>query len=257
VGGTDFDAALSLAAVMPLLGLGTQLVEKDLPMPNAPYHELATWATINFAYTYKNEREIAELLALSCEPGKVERLLTAVRQRFGHRLAFAVEDAKMALSSERHAIVPLAFLEPGLAVTATRAEFDTAIRARTDRLARTARACIAAAGLKADAIDTIFLTGGSSRVPAVRAAISRAAPSARLAGDSDAVRRAGFDANVGNDGLSGDACRLMRARPRDQAGARLEGHIGPQPIEHHDQSVLEADQVQHVDHAPQQPGEGA
>ena len=57
VGGTDFDSALSLAAVMPLLGLGTRLVEKDLPMPNALYHELATWATINFAYTYKNERE--------------------------------------------------------------------------------------------------------------------------------------------------------------------------------------------------------
>src|SRR5690348_4881716 len=35
VGGTDFDSALNLAAVMPLLGLGTRLVEKDLPMPNA------------------------------------------------------------------------------------------------------------------------------------------------------------------------------------------------------------------------------
>jgi hypothetical protein len=56
IGGTDFDSALSLAAVMPLLGLGTRLVEKDLPMPNALYHELANWATINFAYTYKNER---------------------------------------------------------------------------------------------------------------------------------------------------------------------------------------------------------
>jgi len=53
VGGTDFDAALSLAAVMPLLGLGSGLIEKNLPMPNALYHELATWATINFAYTYK------------------------------------------------------------------------------------------------------------------------------------------------------------------------------------------------------------
>src|SRR3954464_7113145 len=81
VGGTDFDTALSLTAVMPLLGLGTQLVDKDLPMPNAPYHELAVWATINFAYTYRNEREIAELAALACEPEKVERLLAVVRRR--------------------------------------------------------------------------------------------------------------------------------------------------------------------------------
>jgi hypothetical chaperone protein len=185
IGGTDFDTALNLAAVMPLLGLGTQLAEKNLPMPNALYHELATWATINFAYTYKTEREVADLVALAGEPEKVERLLTVVQQRLGHRLAFAVEDAKIALSGEESATVPLAFLEPGLAVTATRPEFDHAIESRIDRLFRTASNCIAAAGLRPAAIDTIFLTGGSSRVPAVRTAIGRAAPSARLAGGSD------------------------------------------------------------------------
>jgi hypothetical chaperone protein len=181
VGGTDFDSALNLAAVMPLLGLGTQLVEKNLPMPSALYHELAAWATINFAYTYKNEREVAELAALACEPEKVERLLNVLRRRLGHRLAFAVEDAKIALSAEERVAMPLAFLEAGLAATATRADFDRAIDARIDRLHRTASACIRLAGLKPAAIDTIFLTGGSSRVPAVRAAIGRAAPSARLA----------------------------------------------------------------------------
>ena len=185
VGGTDFDTALSLAAVMPLLGLGTQLIEKNLPMPNALYHELATWPTINFAYTYKNERAIAELVPLACEPEKVERLLNVVRQRLGHRLAFAVEDAKLVLSAEERAAVPLDFLEADLAITATRRDFDQAIEARMDRLHRTAGDCIAAAGLRPAAIDTIFLTGGSSRVPAVRAAIGRAAPSARLAGGSD------------------------------------------------------------------------
>src|SRR5262249_24735379 len=97
VGGTDFDAELSLAAVMPALGLGTQLIEKNLPMPKAFYRELATWATINFAYTYKNQRKIAELVSMACEPEKVGRLLQLVRQRLGHRLAFAVEDAKIAL----------------------------------------------------------------------------------------------------------------------------------------------------------------
>ena len=185
VGGTDFDTALNLAAVMPVLGLGTRLVEKNLPMPNALYHELAAWPTINFAYTYKNEREIADLVALACEPEKVERLLAVVQRRLGHRLAFAVEDAKIALSAAETANVPLSFLEAGLAVPAARTEFDHAIEARVDRLFRTASNCIAAAGLRPAAIDTIFLTGGSSRVPAVRTAIGRAAPSARLAGGSD------------------------------------------------------------------------
>ncbi|WP_020695066.1 Hsp70 family protein [Reyranella massiliensis] len=185
VGGTDFDTALNLAAVMPLLGLGTQLVKKNLPMPNALYHELAAWPTINFAYTYKNERELSELVSLAREPEKVERLLTVVRDRLGHRVAFAVEDVKISLSAEECADVSLTFLEAGLSVAATRAEFDRAIETRTERLYRSASECIAAAGLKPAAIDTIFLTGGSSRVPAVRAAIGRAAPSARLASGSD------------------------------------------------------------------------
>lgn len=185
VGGTDFDTALSLTAVMPLLGLGTQLIDKNLPMPNALYHELATWATINFAYTHKNERNVAGLASRAREPEKVQRLLKVLRRRLGHRVAFAAEEAKMGLSAEEGVELPLAFLEAGLAARATRVAFDHAIDARIERLFRTASDCIAAAGLKPAAIQTVFLTGGSSRVPAVRAAIGRAAPSARQAGGSD------------------------------------------------------------------------
>lgn len=185
VGGTDLDTALSLASVMPLLGLGTQLVKKKLPMPNALYHQLATWATINFAYTYRNEREVTELVSLAREPEKVARLLKLLQQGLGHRLAFTVEDAKIALSAEERAGIPLAFLEAGLSASATRTTFDRAIGAATDRLYEAARTCIAAAGLTPDAIETIFLTGGSSRVPAVRNAVARTAPGARIAGGPD------------------------------------------------------------------------
>ena len=99
VGGTDFDAALNLAVVMPLLGLGTRLVEKNLPMPNALYHELATWATINFAYTRNNERAVQEMWADARAPERIARLATTLKKRLGHRIAFAVEDAKIAPGS--------------------------------------------------------------------------------------------------------------------------------------------------------------
>jgi hypothetical chaperone protein len=185
IGGTDFDTSLSLARLMPLLGHGTRLVEKNLSMPNALYFELAAWATINFAYTRKNEREIAELVAIAAEPAKVERLLNVVRHRLGHRLAAAVETTKMELSAAARAALPLEFLEKDLALEASRADFEGAIAGQIDRLQETASTCIAAAGLKPAAIDTVLLTGGSSRVPAVRAAIARAAPAAKLAGSSE------------------------------------------------------------------------
>ena len=62
VGGTDFDSEISLDAVMPLLGRGSPLIEKGMTMPNALYRELATWATINFTYSYRNQREVTQLM---------------------------------------------------------------------------------------------------------------------------------------------------------------------------------------------------
>jgi hypothetical chaperone protein len=185
IGGTDFDSLLSLNAVMPLLGLGTHLFEKNLPMPNSLYFELATWPTINFTYTFQNERMLLELVARSREPEKVARLLKVIRARLGHRIAFSVEDAKIELSDRLESMLPLDFVESTLAATATRFGFDAAIASRTERLQATAAKCIRDAGLKRDAIQTIFFTGGSSRVPAVREAIRRAAPSARVASGSD------------------------------------------------------------------------
>ena len=185
VGGTDFDTLLSLDAVMPELGLGTYLFEKNLPMPKALYFELATWPTINFTYTHKNERELKTLVADSREPEKTRRLLKTIRQRLGHRIAFAVEDAKIALSNLEVALIALEFLEHGFAVSATRERFQRAVRQKTDLLTATAARCIANAGLNAGGIDTIFFTGGSSLVPAVRNAIMAAAPQARIATGSD------------------------------------------------------------------------
>ena len=185
IGGTDFDTRLSLDAVMPLLGLGTQLIDKELPMPRSVYYELATWATINFAYNHKTEREIAGLLKQSREPEKVARLLKTIRRHLGHRIAFAVEDAKIALSEAQPFSIPLDFLESGLGAETTQARFEHAIRDRLAKLTAVAADCVSRAGVRPDQIQTIFFTGGSSRVPSVQCAISRAAPRARGTTGSD------------------------------------------------------------------------
>jgi hypothetical chaperone protein len=185
IGGTDFDTRLNIDAVMPLLGLGTQLTTKNLPMPKAIYYELATWATINFAYNHKTEREVRELLAVSVEPDRVRRLLKTIRRHLGHRIAFAVEDAKIALSAAEMAALPLDFLETNLQANATQRGFERAIADKMDALTKMAALCIQRAGIRPDAVQTIFFTGGSSRVPAVREAIRKAAPQANVAAGSD------------------------------------------------------------------------
>lgn len=185
IGGTDFDRLLSLNAVMPLLGMNSNLISKNLPMPNSLYFELATWPFINHAYGRNAERAVGELLADSRSPEAVGRLLETIRRRLGHRIAFGVEDAKIALSKREAAAIDLRFLEQGLSAPVDRSGFEDAIRERRARLTEVAERCISDVGLKARDIAAIFFTGGSSRAPTVRRAVSAAAPLARQAESSD------------------------------------------------------------------------
>ncbi len=150
VGGTDFDSQLSLASVMPLLGLGTTLVEKSLPMPTRLYHELATWASINFVYTHANAAEARELQRGASEPAKLARLAGAIAGRHGHRIAFAVEAGKIRLGETPQTRIALDFLEDDLAAEASRAAFEAAIAAKTERIGELARACVSDAGARLD-----------------------------------------------------------------------------------------------------------
>lgn len=185
IGGTDFDAQLSLASVMPLLGLGSTLATKSLPMPSRLYHELATWASINFVYTRANAAEARDLERGAREPAKLARLVSAIAHRHGHRIAFAVEAGKISLGDDHATAIGLDFLEDGLRARATRAAFEAALASRMERIGDLVRTCLAAAGVAADRVATLFLTGGSCRVPAVREAVRRAVPAARVAGDND------------------------------------------------------------------------
>jgi hypothetical chaperone protein len=187
VGGTDFDRALNLKRVMPFLGLGSFLVEKNLPLPHGPYADLATWSRVNLLYQPQAVRQIRDLFRNAIQPEKVGRLLKTVERRLGHRICFAVEDAKIALSEAAQTEVILDFVEEELRPRATRKLFDDAIADMTDRLSSAVARCLADSGLAPERINAVFLTGGSCRVPAVREAVAAAVPGARLSGGEDLV----------------------------------------------------------------------
>ncbi|TXM99242.1 Hsp70 family protein [Methylobacterium sp. WL122] len=120
IGGTDFDRFLSLGTVMPLLGLGSPMKRAELLVPNAYFHDLATWSSINRLYNPKTLREIAEIIRDGARPDLVERLRTVVELERGHSLAIAVEGAKIAASNDGASDVDLDWVEPGLAAPVDR-----------------------------------------------------------------------------------------------------------------------------------------
>ena len=183
IGGTDFDKYLSLSGVMPMLGMGS-LLKSGREMPSAPYFNLATWHTINFAYTRKAWAEILDLRRHALDKDKLDRLLNLVRQRSGHWLALQVEAAKIALSDLSTTQIELGRIEPGQSLLLTREGFGEAIAHLVLRVEGTLKALMRDAGVNAKSIDTVFFTGGSSSVPLLREKISALLPDAkRVEGD--------------------------------------------------------------------------
>lgn len=180
IGGTDFDRKLSLEKLMPLFGFGSEMKRDGLGVPNGYFHDLATWHSINRLYDPKLIRQLYDVEKEAAEPHLIARLIKLAEERRGHALAGQVEAAKIALSDEPETEIPLDWLEAGFAVGLTREDLARGTSALADAIGARIRTCLDQAKLSPDRIDALFLTGGSTKLAHVRAAIAAGLPGTKL-----------------------------------------------------------------------------
>ncbi|MFD0739697.1 Hsp70 family protein [Lysobacter koreensis] len=168
-GGVDVDLALSLRRFMPLFG-------KDLSA--VPVHRYSEAASV---HDLQRQRDFRRCRFDDAPAPFASRL--AALQAAGNtvRLNRSVELAKIGLSEHASWQAGLDYIEPGLAASATREHLEIAAARFLGGLER----LLARVGTQLDAAPTtLFVTGGMSRAPYVRAAVQAAFPDARLvAGD--------------------------------------------------------------------------
>jgi len=199
VGGTDFDRLLSLKKVMPLLGYGTETADGKRPLPSAPYYDLATWHRINRLYNSKLMHELRSTMQEAQFPDLVAMLIALVEDRQGHRLAGRVEEAKIALSELPQTEFRFVTRDVRLETPIRIEELEAALRGATEAIARSIGRTLEAAGVRGERIDTLILTGGSTRVPAVASMLRALFPAAKAV-ETDAFGSVGL-------GLAMDAMR--------------------------------------------------
>lgn len=184
IGGTDFDRAISIDRVMPMLGKGTQLRKMigpgNSPVPNAIFNDLATWEKIPFLYTAQNRRMTGEMARLFREPEKMNRLVTVLDNELGHEVAFAVERGKIAASSGgAHARISLNQVDPGLSVSLPVKEMARILAPQAEMLQAGARETLQLAGFKSDQVKRVIYVGGSSLMSMVSETMTAQFPTAR------------------------------------------------------------------------------
>ncbi len=189
IAGDVFDFRIIDRAIAPLLGKGDtyRVMGKALPVPPEYYSGFARWHLLSLMRTPRTLRGIAEVARTSQHPERLRSLIALIEDGLGYALYQAVSTAKAELSRADSTV--LNFRHKGFAMerSITRVEFESWIEADLARLAATVDQVLEKASTPPEAIDRVFLTGGTAFVPAVRRLFERRFGLEKLAGGGEFV----------------------------------------------------------------------
>ena len=176
--GDSFDARIVRKLVSPALGSDSfersYAQAADRPaniIPAAPawiYANLERWHYLSFLKT----RNVAEILknarARAQEPEKIAALINLIEEDLGYQLHQAVQRLKIDLSHKEQAEFRFRDGSMDIVATVRRSDFEGWIAEELQSIERCVDALLLKSKVAAGEVDRVFLTGGTSFVPAVR-----------------------------------------------------------------------------------------
>ncbi len=184
IAGTDFDRRIELATLLPAFGyrsFGPSIGgAPPREVPSSVYFDLATWHLINTVYSPQRVAELRNMRAFYDNALHHQRLMTVLTERLGHELAARAEAAKIAVAEGGDTRVDLGHVEHRLSLPVTEREAVQAIETDIDAIVHAARVTATQAGLKPDAIDALYFTGGSTGLRLLARRIAAVFPAARV-----------------------------------------------------------------------------
>jgi hypothetical chaperone protein len=187
--GDAFDARIVRHVIAPALGShSVQRGGKSIPaVPAWIYANLERWHYLSFLRT-RNVLEILTTAEKRAErPAEIEALRALVDEDLGYQLHRAVQRTKLALSVADRTEFIFAGTEAGtleLRTPVTRADFESWIAPELAQIEAAVEALLRDSGVDAGKVDHVFLTGGTSFVPSVRAIFERHFPN-RISGGNE------------------------------------------------------------------------
>jgi len=186
VAGDAFDYRIIDAVVAREFGKGSEFMSwgKTLPVPNAYFTKFSRWNELSMMRHSRDYRELQALVRDSLDPNRIRAFLAFLDADAGYAMYRAVSAAKMQLSHADEGTLSLHVAGVDIERTIRRAEFEHWIAPELAEIDGCVDRALREACLTETQIDRVFLTGGSSFVPAVRAQFeSRFGPSKIETGD--------------------------------------------------------------------------
>jgi hypothetical chaperone protein len=171
IAGDAFDARIVRRLISPALGSESMArsLGKTLPaLPAWVYANLERWHTLSFLRTHAVMEMLRTTEKRALEPQKIAALTAVVEHDLGYRLHQSVQRVKIDLSAQDEAEFVLDTDVLHLREAVTRTHFEQWIAPEIARMEASLDDLLLKAGVAAGKVDRVFLTGGTSLVPAVR-----------------------------------------------------------------------------------------
>jgi len=169
--GDAFDARIVRKLVSPALGADSLARSLNKLLPAVPawiYANLERWHYLSFLKTRNVNQILKSAHANALEPQKIEALINLIDEDLGYQLHQAVQRLKIELSHEETARFQFRDGSMNIQSVVTREEFESWIIDDLESIERCVDGLLETSGIAASAVDRVFLTGGTSFVPAVR-----------------------------------------------------------------------------------------
>lgn len=170
IAGDRFDFRIMDHLVLPLLGKGGtyRSFDKLLEIPAGHFTDFGDWSRLALMRNRRTLDQLARLQHSASDPAAIGRMIAVVEHELGYGLYEAVGRLKRTLSNEVCGEFRFESADLTIATEVRRCDFEQWIAPELARIEETVDAALTSAALRADQIDHVFLTGGSSLIPAVR-----------------------------------------------------------------------------------------
>ncbi|MBX7223280.1 MAG: Hsp70 family protein [Blastocatellia bacterium] len=170
IGGNTFDSRIIHHLISPKLGLGSTFVSmgKSLPMPSWIYANLEQWHLLSFLRSAEVVRTINQVRVQASEPNQLDNLRDLIQHNLGYRMFQAVEKSKIDLSRLTETRFSFDELRQPIESRLTQAEFESWIKMDLEHIEETVDRLLVETGISQQDVHSVFLTGGSCLIPAIR-----------------------------------------------------------------------------------------
>ncbi len=171
VAGDAFDYRIIDNVVARAFGKDSEYVSwgKVLPVPNAYFKKFSRWNELSVMRHSRDYRELQNLLRTSLEPDRIQAFVEFLDADAGYAMYRAVSAAKLQLSKDREVKFEFRAGRAEIERTILRDEFEQWIAPELAEISACVDRALDSAQLHESNIDRVFLTGGTSFVPSVRA----------------------------------------------------------------------------------------